>query len=805
MDLGGEDILQLEQESHSGADIQVIGSHGGGEESDFVAGSPRHVPSDDFTLSAHDEREMSVVTGQVSDASCTELDQLDSSILDVKTIVRPCQDEIGELDSTSSSFQRAFENRTLPIVEEEHPPVVVKSIPEEPILCSQEAEHVEEHAVGGEHILQLEQEPHSGAGIQVNGSQGGVEELDFVAGSPKHMPLDDFNLSPHDEREMSVVTRQVSGAFPDISSSETKHLEEHPLRRDKTILSEQDPVHSSNSDVTIDANSHQDVNVIVASSSYQHVHSDEKSLLEFEKRPSWADKSIIEPSSNDHSELQEPSGALARIPEEVNNTSNISALNIHDHEDKLSRITTSFTSDSTSVPSDSPEYKTPATGLYLKNNILDKFVYKDSDHVLERSNSSAEAYGSPMGELYEDYIEIKEIDEGLLSELDAVGDFSVKEVLGESLHDEQMTGENNSGSLNSDMLPNGSSLTEIPVLEIRSIEDFDLAFEQLHERADVGEVIPPNEIKNQFFEHEPSGLGQTSSELLVAEAKSLEDVHITMNQDSRENFDEPSRPSNSKDVVVAVKEAGSTKDLPVLEVQTVEDIGLAFEPLQEGADVEDVIIPSVTEQSPVANELKDPGQTSANLQVVEARSLEDINTAMKQVLEGNTEEQSRSSHLKDKTAKGDELGSTNEIPILEARTFEDINLAFKQLEEGADVEEVILPSSFERQLVVDESNDSGRTNSHLHVVQAKSLEDIHVAMKHVSGSNTENIPEAADPKDGWEKVDEVSASGDNTSRMLEANDVNFTKDMEAIEVGSTKESRSSNVEPSVHETSSTDA
>jgi SepF-like predicted cell division protein (DUF552 family) len=273
--------------------------------------------------------------------------------------------------------------------------------------------------------------------------------------------------------------------------------------------------------------------------------------------------------------------------------------------------------------------------------------------------------------------------------LDTVGDFSIKEVVGESLHDEQVP-ENTSVSPEFDFLPKNLSLTEVkpelPVLEVRSVEDIDLAFKQLHEGANVEEVILPSMVEEQLAEDESKH--QTDSDLRVVEARSLEDIHIAMKQISEENIEEL---VDSRDATTEANEMGSAKEIPVLEVKTIEDVDLAFRQLHEGVEVEEIIVPSAIEQQLVVDDTKDLGQTSSALPVVEARSLEDIHTAMKQVSEGNIEQRPKLLDPNDKP--GHETASTKEMDsrnseINEEDSTEDIESSTVEVNEVSSIKAV---------------------------------------------------------------------------------------------------------------------
>ncbi|PQM43056.1 uncharacterized protein Pyn_17118 [Prunus yedoensis var. nudiflora] len=130
----------------------------------------------------------------------------------------------------------------------------------------------------------------------------------------------------------------------------------------------------------------------------------------------------------------------------------------------------------------------------------------------------------------EEVDDVKEIDAGLLSELDAVGDFSVKEV-GEPLHtDEPIQDEANVSSTEFGDSNLSESNLELLVPEARSIEDIDMAFKQIQKGLDVEEVILPSIVDNQLEVEASKNNVQTSSEFPIVEARSLEDVVTTLNQ-----------------------------------------------------------------------------------------------------------------------------------------------------------------------------------------------------------------------------------------------------------------------------------
>ncbi|KAK9018363.1 hypothetical protein V6N11_001339 [Hibiscus sabdariffa] len=218
----------------------------------------------------------------------------------------------------------------------------------------------------------------------------------------------------------------------------------------------------------------------------------------------------------------------------------------------------------------------------------------------------------------------------------------------------------------------------LPVLEARSAEDTNLAFKQLHERVDVEELIVPSMIEK------PQDRGEIKSKLPVVEARSLKDIHKAFQQHS-ESGPAELPPSSSYTKV------GNNVVLSILEARSAKDIDLAFKQLHEGVDVEEIIVPSMIEK------LQDHADNKAKLLVVEARSLDDIDIVFQQAPESSPAELPHSSCLKKESSKDTKTQTNVVLSVLETKSAEDIDLALKQLREGVDVEEVIVPSMIERQ------------------------------------------------------------------------------------------------------------
>ncbi|KAJ7976479.1 Ulp1 protease family C-terminal catalytic domain containing protein expressed [Quillaja saponaria] len=597
-----------------------------------------------------------------------------------------------------------------------------------------------------------------------------------------------------DEQKSSVLVEHVS---ENVNSflSESELVEEHEIVKEVTLQLERAQIHSSSS-------------------------SDDESA------ENSLDKFVVAPSIDDQGGRQNLSSCMVDSTQAVSITNNEDLQNIHDATDKVPLNPSSVPSDSSLT--ESPEYKSPVGGMDLKVDMLDGNISKNHIEVLDHFNHLEEAYKSQIAEeIIEETGEMKDIDEAILSELDTVGDFSVRDA-DESLHHELILEETNVGSTKFGTLPKDSSVQDgetlhselIPeetkvrngeagffpnelnttgssqehsVLQARSLEEIDVAFQQLHEGVDVKEVIFPSMIDGQLVMKESKDQLETNSDLLVIEAGSVDDIHIAIKQVSesgpKELTNAVDSDNGSAKVEVVTRETGfllkdlstteSEQELPVLEARSLEDIDVAFKQLHEGVDVKEVILPSMIEDQLVMKESKDQLETDSDLLVIEARSVDDIHITIKQVSEGSPgvlpkalDSDNGPAKLEAVTCEAGflpkELSTTEsekELPVLEARSLEDIDVAFKQLHEGVDVKEVILPTTIEDKLVLEESKYHLETNSDLQVIEARSVDDIHIAVTQASEGSSEELPKSLNSEDG---STDVEANGEGLAKVIES-------------------------------------
>ncbi|KAJ7972004.1 Ulp1 protease family C-terminal catalytic domain containing protein expressed [Quillaja saponaria] len=542
------------------------------------------------------------------------------------------------------------------------------------------------------------------------------------------------------------------------------------------------------------------------------------------------DKFVVAPSFDDEAGSQNLSTIMGDSTQAVSISKNQDVQDMQESMDKAPLNLSASPSDSSLILPKSPEHKSPIGGMDLKVDVLDGIVNEDRIEVLEHFNRLEEAYKSQFSEeIIKETGEIKDIDEAILSELDTVGDFSVRDA-DESLHHELISEETNvghtkvhtlpkdltvqdGGTLNSELIPEeteggtvaagffpnelntAGSEQELPVLEARSLEDIGGAFQQFHEGVDVKEVILPSMVEDQLVMKESEDQFETNSDLQVIEARSVEDIHIAIKQVSESSPDELPKALDSENgsaKVAVTGEAGilpkdlnasvSEQELPVLEAKSIEDIDVAFQQLHERVNVKEIILPNMIEDQLFMKETRDYLENNSDLQIFEAKLVEDIHIATKLGSEGSPGELPKASDSENGLAKVEavtgeagilskELNTTESgqgLPAFEARSLEDIGVAFQKLHGGVDVKEAILPSMVEDQLVIEESKNNFETDSDLQVIEARSVDDIHIDIKQVSEGSPAELPKALDSEDG--SVD-IKASGVGSAKVIESCDV----------------------------------
>ncbi|CAG7910997.1 unnamed protein product [Brassica rapa] len=334
-------------------------------------------------------------------------------------------------------------------------------------------------------------------------------------------------MQEEENKQKDEATPQTSNAdipidsYATLSSGAVEYVETHSFNDEDAPNAEQDPVQSSVSDAKEETHSNQTMVIEVDSvnTSAQNVGSEETTPSESDREPTWSDKSVVEQSSLEPGEDQEPARAA---PLSVVFSRKITFHEYHEAPEDTTELSC-LTSDTSSSPAESPEYETPMVGEGSKAEFFQETVNEGLDHVVEQSDQLTDLHEisqSPPEVITEEADEIKEIDEGLLSELDTIGDFGVKEVVTDS--------EPGPSSVGSDT---AKELTEaLPVLEVRSVEDIESACQQIHEGPEVEDVILPSTVQDQLAQENSENSSETKSDLTVVEATSKDDLDTAMNE-----------------------------------------------------------------------------------------------------------------------------------------------------------------------------------------------------------------------------------------------------------------------------------
>ncbi|XP_028766820.1 uncharacterized protein LOC114724659 isoform X2 [Neltuma alba] len=546
-------------------------------------------------------------------------------------------DEKLEVVESYSLFDKSSSNLSTPVLQDLQPSLEAEQVSiVHSDLSSEETRLVEKNSLNKEEMFEVERDKY--------------EKLDLMASHSQHMSSSDSSMSAAQEMQPSLGAEQASFVHPIMPSKENERVEETSLKKDDAVVVEQDKLFLSHSFEQGNIDIRQGLDRVVSSSSdCQYVQCEVKSPSILDGDLPNADNSLVAPSFSDHDESQK--SCIVQVE------------STETRDEVLPQI-----SAITSYSSDTP-------GLKLPTEQVDSEVDKPGKVVNEMQeilNSSAEGYRSLVTEEnVKESDELKEIDEGFLSELDTVGDFGISDA-GVSLHpnllpedttvrDAQviqpssvkdlLTGDGVQ-SLHPDLLPEvntvgdaqGCSLPkvtaeagqEIPFLEARSLEDIDLAFKQLKEGVDFEKVMLPSSIKDQ-----PSGDAAISlyPDLLLVETADRDAQVSSLSEDA----------------------TGFGKEIPLVEARSPEDIDSAFKRLTERADVKKVTLPSTGDQ--LSSDKSEEPVANSDFQVAEARSHDDTTISLEEISEGTQGELPEVLNMKDAPADIEvkEVGSAKMI------------------------------------------------------------------------------------------------------------------------------------------------
>ncbi|KAI8562617.1 hypothetical protein RHMOL_Rhmol03G0048700 [Rhododendron molle] len=525
----------------------------------------------------------------------------------------------------------------------------VDSVDENGMITSGVAEKAE-HILLSHELSGADKQLDSGRESRVPEFATHIEDAAPVASYSENKSSEDLDLSALKKEQPSVVVYEpVFSGSPAASSYESEAVEELPLDKEVTVEIKQDQVHSSGPR----ANFHEGID----QEGYEELSSpdsecEEKPIYELKKQLPVSDKAMVESSSENREELVVPQ---VESVTDVNATSKLDTSEFQPKNDELTALAD------------------------LDDNALDEV--ENPDHIPVQSfNFQMEASGSQIHDhdIIEEADEIKEIDEGLLMELDAVGDFSVEE-FGSNLHkiENRVSGE----EMNSEM----------PSVEARSIEEIDSNFEKTEPLAMKAEVeireveIPQqSQIKEEIIE----------SGMPVFEARSTEDPDKAFRQMIDEEIKMPvviesvyskmvpeETRAGRSEYEISHEDSSLTEtkmELPVVEATSIEDLDLAYKQLNSSSgslvDVPDSI--GSTDPVEIDSDLHVERQNKQNSLFERLDVLESDNVAETTSEPHFTEP--RSVEDTDMTLKSDFEEPSGKNESIEVGSFEEIETGTKE-------------------------------------------------------------------------------------------------------------------------------
>ncbi|XP_006339230.1 uncharacterized protein [Solanum tuberosum] len=576
--------------------------------------------------------------------------------------------------------------------------------------------------------------------------------------------------------EQRFLIAEVPLDQPVMPSLEKQSVED-VTEKEESIVSEQHDLPSLDAVESSVTDALSEVDETQISVGHQYA-STERSISQCEEELAYSDKSIDEHPSDDK-EVKETPAILVESIEEASTTETLNVSEIHDLDDGIPIISSPRTPNSISNLHEVVEAPRGASLSGLKNMILEE--NDNQIKVLENYVLPPEAADFQHDELYivEETDGIEDIDEAFLYELDTVGDFSINE-LGSSQNEFERR-------INS----TGEGLSAFPTVDSGTPEVAEEACAEVHERkfplhpdilnASTFEEIDKHEEKECASEIQKSGmsiidhLDASYTKFAEGEVHNAVDVRSIegglpadsdigpsdsmkkLNLDAQEIVPEMTIAEAQNSVFeVANAESAQTgvtdlpqevivkeetdSGMPVLEAQTIQDIESAFWQVYE-------------KEMEKSNVFELYNAEDSGMPVLEAQTVEDIElafrgTSEKETLNSNVYELPNAKLVTEESGSSDnsavfEVSSSvlndSGMPEVEARTIEDIESAFgiSSEKEKEHLNVVELPNA---KLVTEESRDSDdaavfevsssvKEDSEMPVVEAQTIEDIESAFR----------------------------------------------------------------------------
>ncbi|KAK6778843.1 hypothetical protein RDI58_025561 [Solanum bulbocastanum] len=574
---------------------------------------------------------------------------------------------------------------------------------------------------------------------------------------------DHQNIRQMGDEQHSLIA-EVPLDQPVMPSLEKQSVED-VTEKEESIFSEQHDLPSLDAVESSVTDALSEVDETQISVGHQYA-STERSISQFEEELAYSDKSIDEHPSDDK-EVKETPAILVESIEEASTTETLNVSEVHDLDDGIPIISSPRTPNSISNLHEVVEAPRGASLSGLKNMILEE--NDNQIKVLENYVLPPEAADFQHDELYivEETDGIEDIDEAFLYELDTVGDFSINE-LGSSQNEFERRIDST-----------GEGLSAFHTVDSGTPEVAEEACAEVHERkfplhpdilnASAFEEIDKHEEKECASEIQKSGMS-IIDHLDASHTKFAEgEVHNAVDARSIEG----GLPADSD---IGPSDPMKKLYLDAQEIVPEMTIAEAQNSVFEVANAESAQT-GVTE---VPQEVIVKKETDSGMPVLEAQTIQDIESAFWQVYEKEMEK-SNVFELYNAEDSG--------MPVLEAQTVEDIELAFRGTSEKESLNSNVyeLPNA---KLVTEESGSSDNSavfevsssvlnDSGMPEVQARTIEDIESAFGISSEKEKEHLNAVELPN--AKLVTEESRDSDDAAVFEVSSSVKEDSEMPVVE------------------------
>ncbi|CAL9053626.1 unnamed protein product, partial [Musa banksii] len=417
-----------------------------------------------------------------------------------------------------------------------------------------------------------------------------------------------------------------------------------------------------------------------------------------------------------------------------------------------------------------------------RDGIKSATLTKHEAGSLKMINSSDEE----SDEVHPVVLEADEIDENLPTELDELGDFHTEELTNHQGSEMMFQTEGHSEDTSSGTASSFvDDYTQLQVSEGRSILHADRSVNQSSE-ANFDKCQGVSSLVNQPGVME---LEIHSSFASIVEARSVEDIHLAFKQISEVCPQKPvfhEAGSQNLQVTEHLDAKQRQSDMHVIEAKSIEDIDLAFSELSHNTSKKTQEISEESHHKPIHQEVGSPNfegtehldakKIQSDLHVVEAKSIDDIGLAFTELSHSTRKKAQEISEVNLHKPIYQEVGSQNfkgaehldakhiqsDLHVIEAKSIEDIGLAFSELSHNTSKKaQEINEESLHKPVYQEVGSPNFRSSEHidakqmqsdLHVIEAKSIEDISSAFVELSHNTSNKAPTVMETVDGSVEV-----------------------------------------------------